>query len=80
MHQMCISTNQISSVMLRSKKLQIRKKKYENYEKADKNQTECHEIDPNLWKDRAMPEGDNPLFWDEFIRFTFLHSSIQIVF
>jgi hypothetical protein len=28
MHQMCISTTQVSSVMLRSKKLEIRKKKY----------------------------------------------------
>jgi hypothetical protein len=24
-----------------------------------KTKTECHEIEPNLWKDRAMPEGDN---------------------
>jgi hypothetical protein len=24
------------------------------------------EIEPNPSKDRAMPEGDNPSFWDEF--------------
>jgi hypothetical protein len=29
---------------------------------SDENQTECHEIEPNLSKDRAMPEGDNPSF------------------
>jgi hypothetical protein len=47
MHQMHISTNHVSSVMLRSKKLEI-KKKSENWERADKNQTECHEIEPDL--------------------------------
>jgi hypothetical protein len=31
MHQMRISTTQVSSVMLRSKKLEIRKKNYENW-------------------------------------------------
>ena len=25
-------------------------------------QRECHEIEPNPSKDRAMPEGDNPSF------------------
>jgi hypothetical protein len=44
--------------MLRSKKLEIRKKK----ELSDENQRECHEIEPNLSKDRAMPAGDNPSF------------------
>jgi hypothetical protein len=44
-----------------------------------KAKTECHEIEPNPWKDRAMPEGDNPSFCDEFIKFTFLgDSSIHI--
>jgi hypothetical protein len=36
-----------------------------------KNQTLCHEIEPNPSKDRAMHEGDNPSFWNEFIKFTF---------
>jgi hypothetical protein len=27
-----------------------------------KTQTESHEIEPNLLKDRAMHEGDNPSF------------------
>jgi hypothetical protein len=31
-------------------------------EPSDENQTECHEIEPNPSKDRAMPEGDNPSF------------------
>jgi hypothetical protein len=47
--------------MLRSKKLEIRGKKTLK-EPLDENQTECHEIKPNPSKDRAMPEGDNPLF------------------
>jgi hypothetical protein len=32
------------------------------YERADKTQIESHEIEPNLSKDRAMHEGDNPSF------------------
>jgi hypothetical protein len=31
-----------------------------------KNQRLCHEIELNPSKDRAIHEGDNPLFWDEF--------------
>jgi hypothetical protein len=48
MHQMRISTTQVSSVMLRSKKLEIRmkkKKKWKLKEPSDENQTECHEIE-----------------------------------
>jgi hypothetical protein len=30
--------------------------------KEQKNQILCHEIEPNPSKDRAMHEGDNPLF------------------
>ena len=45
MHQMRISTTQVSSVMLRSKKFEIRKKKIQKLaEPSDGNQTECHEI------------------------------------
>jgi hypothetical protein len=40
-------------------------------EPSDENQTKCHEIEPNLLKDRAMPEGDNPSSLNEFIKFTF---------
>jgi hypothetical protein len=61
MHQIHISITQVSSVMLRSKKLEIRKKKKRKLkEPSDENQTECHEIEPNPSKD--MPEGDNPSF------------------
>jgi hypothetical protein len=28
----------------------------------DENQTECHEIESNPWKDKSMPEGDNRSF------------------
>jgi hypothetical protein len=62
MHQMHIWTTQVSSVMLRSKKLEIREKMGKLKEPSDENQTECHEIEPNPSKDRAMPEGDNPSF------------------
>ena len=47
--------------------LEIRKKKCVNCERAVKNQIECHEIEPNPSNDRAMHEGDNPSFRDEFI-------------
>jgi hypothetical protein len=57
MHQMRISTTQVSSVMLRSKKLEIRKKNKKLKEPSDENQTECHEIEPNPSKDRAMHVG-----------------------
>jgi hypothetical protein len=58
MHQMRISTTQVSSVMLRSKKLEIRKKKAKKSdiklkEPSDDNQTVCHEFEPNPSKDRA---------------------------
>jgi hypothetical protein len=69
---MCISTTQVSSVTLRSKKLEIRKKQIVKTERtSNENQTECHEIEPNPSKDRAMPEGHNPLFSDQFTNFTF---------
>ena len=29
-------------------------------EPSDEYQTDCHEIEPNLSKDRAMPAGDYP--------------------
>jgi hypothetical protein len=50
MHQMRISTTQVSSVMLRSKKLEIRKKKEVKTvkEPSDENQTECHETETKL--------------------------------
>jgi hypothetical protein len=41
MHQMRISTTQVSSVMLTSKKLEMWKLK----KLSDENQIECHEID-----------------------------------
>jgi hypothetical protein len=48
-------------------------------ELSDENQSECHEIEPNPSKDRAMPEGDNPLFGDEFPKFTFF-LTVQFIF
>jgi hypothetical protein len=58
MRQMRISTTQVSSMILRSKNLEIRKKKCEK----NKNQTGCNEIESNPSKDRAMQEEDNPSF------------------
>jgi hypothetical protein len=78
MHQMRISTTQVSSVMLRSKKLDIWKKMWLK-EPSDENQTGCHEIEPNPSKDRSMLEGDNPSFYDEFIKFTFF-LTVQFIF
>ena len=71
MHQMHISTIQVSSVMLRPKKLEIRKKNCENSKEPGKTKAKYSEIEPNLSKDRAMHVGDNPSVWDEFIKFTF---------
>jgi hypothetical protein len=62
--------------MLRSKKLDIWKK-WKLKKPSDENQTGCHENEPNLSKDKAMPEGDNISFWIYKIYF-FLDSSIDI--
>jgi restriction endonuclease S subunit len=62
MHQMRISTTQVSSVVLRLKKLEIQKKIVKKLYKSQKKQILCHEIEPNPSKDRAMHEGDNPSF------------------
>jgi hypothetical protein len=39
----------------------------------------CHEIETNPSKDRAMHEGDNPSFRDEFIKFTFFLTVLFIL-
>jgi hypothetical protein len=78
MHQMRISTNYFSSVMLRSKKLKIQKK-CENWKsRRMKIKQEYHEIEPNPSNDTAMPDGDNPSFWDELSKFTFL--TVKFIF
>jgi hypothetical protein len=43
-----------------------------------KNQILCHEMQPNLSKDRAMHEGDNPSFSGELIKFTFFLTALFI--
>jgi hypothetical protein len=86
MHQMRISTNQVSSVMFKHKKLEIRGENVKTVKEPIKTKQPWNEIGPNSSKDRAMherrnpmPEGDNPSFWDEFIKFTFfVHSWIHI--
>jgi hypothetical protein len=60
MHQMRISTIQVSSVVLGPKMLETRKNV--KTVKEAKNQILCHEIEPNPSKNRAMHEGDNPSF------------------
>jgi hypothetical protein len=62
MHQMRISTNQVSSVVFWPKKLGIRNNNCENCTRAEKSQILCHEIEPNPSNNRTMHEGDNPSF------------------
>jgi hypothetical protein len=64
MHQIRISTNQVSSVVLKPKKLEIRKNKIQKSvkEPGKKKTILCYEIEPNPSKDRAMHEGDDPSF------------------
>jgi hypothetical protein len=76
MHQMRISTNQFSSVVLRPKKLEIRK--IVETVKEPKKWILCHDFEPNPSKDRAMHEGDNHSFWDKFIKFTFFLTELFI--
>jgi hypothetical protein len=43
-----------------------------------KTQILCHGIEPNPSKDRAVHEGDNPSFLDEFMKFTFFLTALLI--
>jgi hypothetical protein len=73
MHNMRISINSISSVVLRPKKLEVQKQKHvKTVKEQEKNSMICHETEPNLSKDRSMHDWYNPLFWNEVIKFTFL--------
>jgi hypothetical protein len=48
-------------------------------DRADKNQNESHEIEPNPSKDKTMHEGDNPSFYKCYYKiYIFLKSSIHI--
>jgi hypothetical protein len=47
MHQMRISNTEVSSVIFRSNKLEIRKKVKTVKEPSDENQTMYHAIEPN---------------------------------
>jgi hypothetical protein len=78
MHQIHISTNWVSSVKLKPKKLEIRIH-CENCKRAwGKNKTtECHEIEPNPSKNRAMHLGWMRFEMNLWITF-FLDSSIHI--
>jgi hypothetical protein len=61
MHQMRIWANEVSSVMLKSKKFEIRKtEKTVNEQKK--------RVSWNWTKDRAILRGNNPSFRDEFIK------------
>jgi hypothetical protein len=44
----------------------------------EKPQIPCHEIEPNPSKDRAIHEGDNPSFLDEFMKLTFILTVLLI--
>jgi hypothetical protein len=68
---MRISTTQVSSdICSGQKSWKFGEKMWKLKEPSNENQTECHEIEPNPSKDRAMPEGDDPSFWDKFTKFT----------
>jgi hypothetical protein len=76
MHQMHISTTLVYVVVLRPKKFEIQKK-WENFKSRKK--MLYHEIEPKSCKVTAMQDGDNPLFWNEFIKFTvFLYSFVHV--
>jgi Sec-independent protein translocase protein TatA len=70
MHQMRISTIQVSSVVLGPKKLEIWGKNVKTVKKTKKQTKQnkkpkqpeilFHEIEPNSSKDRAMHERGNP--------------------
>jgi hypothetical protein len=77
---MRISTTQVSSVMLRSKKLEIREKKWKLIEPSDENQNamKLSQIRRRI-ELHCMPEGDKPSFWDEIDKiYFFLDSLIHI--
>jgi hypothetical protein len=78
MYQMRILTTQVSSVMLRSKKLEIRKTMRKLKEQSNENQKECHEIEPNTSKDTAMPQEIILRFEMKLQSLLFLDSSIHI--
>jgi hypothetical protein len=64
--------------MLGLKRLEIRKT-VKPLKEPIKTKTERFKIEPNPSKDRAMHEGDNLSFLDEFIQFIFfVDSSIHI--
>jgi hypothetical protein len=71
MPQMHISTTQVSSVMLRSKKLEIRKK-CENCKscpmKTKQSAMKLSQIRRRIDLRWGTAERDNPSFWDEFIK------------
>ena len=71
MHQMRISTNEVSSVVLEPKKLEVEKKKTREKCKEQKKKKIilCHEIEPNPSKERAMHEGDVALSKFDLFRF-----------
>jgi hypothetical protein len=58
MHQMHISIIYISSVMLRPKKFEICN--VMTIKTPNRHKMECHEMEPNPSKNRAMHDGDNP--------------------
>ena len=71
MHQMRISTNEVSSVVLGPKKLEVEKKSVKNVKSRKKNHTV-----PWNWaksvEEKSYAWGRYPSFLDEFMKFTFL--------
>jgi hypothetical protein len=70
MHQISVSVIYVSSVMFRPTNSELQNNI--RLQRAEKTKTEFHEMKPNSSKDGAMHEGDNPLFWNDFIFFNSL--------
>jgi hypothetical protein len=56
-----------------------RKENVKTVKEPIKTKSESHKTEPNPLKDRAMHEGDNPSFLDEFVKFTFI-LTVQFIF
>ena len=76
MHQMRISTNEVSSVVLEPKKLEVEKK---TREKCKEPKKKNHTVPWNWAKSvegKSYAWGRYPSFLDEFMKFTFIHIRI----
>jgi hypothetical protein len=64
-------------VVLRANKAGNQSKNVKTVQEPNKYQTLCQEIEPNPSKDRALLEGDNRSFRDEFVNYFYLDSFVH---